>query len=378
MRVEESKRGPEMRAIMAVGDVNPCRHLGQALLAEGDIRDKRVALQHLLHGADLVIGNLEGPITNCEQKTPGQVWNLKMPPVLRSLLSPFDGFSLANNHIFDFGMQGLRDTFDNLDALGVKYCGAGRNATEAGRPAVFDLNGFRVSMIGITDKNWSPSSVSLPGTHIWRGEKTDDAIRNLRQNTDFVVVQIHQGYEFLNYPGPEEMFAAKRAIDAGADLVLGHHSHYIMGITRRGKGAIAYGLGDFLLDKMHIPEAYREKANICAVFRFEIARHQVLDWHITPCKTDQYGWPSLANDVLAASIGEQFQELSRILEDEKKTLQQFRNQASKNMLPYALGLLKYLFTRKGLKAMFIRLLRIRWVDINVVGHYCCRLVKRKA
>ena len=374
--VEAAEPRPETRRIMAVGDVNPCRHLAQVLLTE-DISNKGASLLNLLHGADLVVGNLEGVITSCEQKNPGQVWNLKMPPVLRSLLSPFDGFSLANNHIYDFGLKGLTDTFDNLDALSIKYCGAGRNAREAGRPAIFDLDGFRVSMIGMTDKNWHPSSFSHPGTHNWRGKKTADAIRNLRQKSDFVVAQIHQGYEFLNYPGPEEMQAAKRAIDAGADLVLGHHSHYIMGVTRRGKGAIAYGLGDFLLDKQHIPEAYREKARICAVFQFEIARHQVLDWRITPCKTDQYGWPAPVDDVLATSIDEQFQELSRMLEDEKKTLQLFRNQASKNMLPYALGLLKYLFTRKGLRAMLIRLLRVRWVDINVMGHYCRRFVKRK-
>jgi hypothetical protein len=81
--------------------------------------------------------------------------------------------------------------------------------------------------------------------------------------------------------------------------------------------------------------------------------------------------------VLAASVDDQFQGLSRMLEDEKKTLERFRNQASKNMLPYALGLLKYLFTRKGLRAMLVRLLRVRWVDINVMGHYCRRFAKRK-
>ena len=376
MVIEAAEPRSETRRIMTVGDVNPCRHLARALSTE-NIRHKGASLRNLLNGADLVVGNLEGPITDCEQKNPGQVWNLKMPPVLRGLLSPFDGFSLANNHIFDFGLRGLRDTFENLDALGIKYCGAGRNAGEAGLPAIFDLNGFRVSMIGMTDKNWHPSSFSNPGTHIWRGKKTADEIRNLRENSDFVVVQIHQGYEFLNYPGPEEIQAAKRALDAGADLVLGHHSHYIMGVARRGKGAVAYGLGDFLLDKQHIPEAYRENTRISAVFQFNIAQHQVLDWHIIPCKTDQYGWPGPVDDVLAASITEQLQELSRILEDEKKNLQLFRDQASKNMLPYALRLLKYLFTRKGLKAMLIRLSRVRWVDINVMGHYCRRFVKWK-
>ena len=364
------------RTIIAVGDVNPCRNLAEVLLNE-NIAKKRSELLKLFDSADLVLGNLEGPITDSDRLNPGQIWNLKVPPVLGNLLSAFDGFSLANNHIFDFGLEGLTDTFDRLNEFGIKYCGAGKTSQEAGRPALFDLNGFQVSMIGITDRNWHPSGLSSPGAYTWRGQKTEDEIGVLAQNSDFVIVQIHQGYEFLNYPGPEELFAARKAIDAGADLVLGHHSHYLMGVIRRGKGAIAYGLGDFLLDKMHIPEPSREKARQCAVFRFQIAKHEVLDWNITPCITDKYGWPTLADDALASSTRKYFDKLSRILEDEKETLKRFQHQAGENMLPYAFRLLKHLFSREGLSATFLRLSRIRWVDITVMGNYLSRLVRRK-
>lgn len=364
------------RTVVAVGDVNPCRNLAEALLKE-NIRKKRTELLKIFDSANLVLGNLEGPITDSDRLNPGQIWNLKMPPVLGSLLSAFDGLSLANNHIFDFGLEGLTDTFDRLNELGIKYCGAGRNSLEAGRPAIFDLNGFHVSMIGITDRNWHPSGPCSPGAHTWRGQKTEDEIGVLAQNSDFVIVQIHQGYEFLNYPGPEELFIARKAIDAGADLVLGHHSHYLMGVIRRRKGAIAYGLGDFLLDKMHIPETYREKARQCAVFRFQIAKHEVLAWSITPCITDKYGWPTLADDALASSTREYFENLSRILKDEKETSKRFQHQAGKNMLPYALKLLKQLFCQEGLRAIFIRLSRIRWVDLSVMGSCLSHLIRKK-
>jgi poly-gamma-glutamate capsule biosynthesis protein CapA/YwtB (metallophosphatase superfamily) len=364
------------KTIFAVGDVNPCRDLARSLLAQ-DLNQKRQELAGLFAGADLVLGNLEGPVTDRPQCRPGQVWNLNVPPALSPILSLFNGFTLANNHMFDFGPEGFVDTVNVLDKQGIKYCGAGLNSEEACRPAVFNLDGFMVSMIGITDRNWHPSSTDKPGTAIWNDRETAGIIRDLAEKTDFVIVQVHQGYEFVDYPGPEELDVAAKAVKAGADLVLGHHSHYIMGIARKGTSAIAYGLGDFLLDKKHIPQPYREKARECALFRFTITNHEVMDWSISPCYSDQYGWPAPAGSRQAALMHEHFNELSRTLDDEKMTLSNFRSQAGRNMLPYALRLLAHIFRHEGPLAALERLSRIRPVDLSVMFSHGYRLIKRK-
>ncbi len=364
------------KTIIAVGDVNPCRDLAKSLLAQ-DLDQKRLELLDLFAGADLVLGNLEGPITDRQQCRPGQVWNLNVPSALTPVLSGFNGFTLANNHIFDFGSKGFADTVHSLDELDIQYCGAGLNSEEAGRPALFNLDGFRVSMIGITDRNWHPSSADKPGTAIWKDKETAEMIRDLAGNSDFVIVQIHQGYEFVDHPGPEELDIAAKAVEAGADLVLGHHSHYIMGVSQKWTSTIAYGLGDFLLDKKHIPQPYREKSRECALFQFEITRHKVMGCSIIPCISDQYGWPALAADKQASSIHEHFNKLTRILDDKKLTLRNFRLQAGRNMLPYALRLLRHIFRQEGLMATLDRISRIRWVELSVAFTYGYRLIKRK-
>ena len=364
------------KTIYAVGDVNPCRDLARSLLAH-NIEEKRRELAKLFTGADLVVGNLEGPITDSQQLRAEQIWNLNVPTTLTPLLTPFDGFTLANNHIFDFGEQGYLDTINALTTQNIQYCGAGRNEQEAARPALFDLDGFTVAMIGITDRNWHPCGTETPGAAIWDDKKTTAMIQHLVQTTDFVIVQIHQGYEFIDYPGPEEIEVSAKAIAAGASLVLGHHSHYYMGVEKKGKSAVAYGLGDFMLDKKHIPEPYREKSTRGNIFHFQIRSHEVVDWSITPCVSDEWGWPSPANAEQARTIIDYFIELSAVLPQKEETLRRFQAQAGQNMLPYAIGLLRRLYKQDGLKAVFDRLSRIRMVDLGVLLTTLYRLLKAK-
>ena len=364
------------KTIVATGDINPCRDLA-AMLKRQDLTRKRLELSSLFTNADLVVGKLEGPITAGKNKRAGQVWNLHFPPELAPLLSVFDGFSLSNNHVFDYGLGGFADTVETLDAMDIQHCGAGRTQAEAAEPARFNLDGFKVSMTGLTDRNWLPSSRSSHGTHVWRGTAYAGAIGQLAESSDFVIVHLHHGYEFMDFPGPEEIQLANKVIGAGADLVLGHHSHYLMGVTRKGTSAIAYGLGDFLLDKMHMPGKYRKKARRGALFQFKIAKHEVLDWRIIPIITDTYGWPAPAPDQMSPWIVEYVQTLSRLLENEKHALSLFKHQAAENMLPYAIQLLNKLLVREGLHEVLLRLKRIRRVDLIILFSYLETFLKRR-
>ena len=351
------------KTIVAVGDIAIFGEFSRYLLGQG-ICHARSRLEELLAGGDVTVGNLECPITDCEEKRSHQLWNLKMPTKLAPLLTVFNGLSLANNHILDFGATGLFDTIKELDRLGIMHCGAGKDSLDAATPVIINHQDFRIGMTAFTDRNWYPAGKERPGTNIWRGKSSHGLIKKLSETTDFVIVQIHQGYEFIHYPGPEEIEMAEKVIEAGADLVLGHHSHTIMGITRVEKGVIAYGLGNFIFN--HSSKRYAEKVCPRMICRFHVDRHHVLDWQISPVVPDTHGWPVPASESENEEIMHRFTEISTILENKEETIRLFKQEAHQNMLPHAFRALLKLLRKEGLRAVLIRLRRLRRVDFLVV------------
>ncbi|OVE79712.1 hypothetical protein BVY01_01685 [bacterium I07] len=352
-----------MKTIVAVGDIMPGGKLSD-WLGEKGIKSARNDLSALLGRADLIVGNLECPITNSNIPRSGELFTLKMPAHLSPILSVFDGLSLANNHILDFNEEGLHHTLANLDKNGVETFGAGFNEIEAARPVVFDTQGFLIGMTAFTDRNWFPAGPLSPGTNIWREPESFNQVQDLSRKTDFVVVMIHQGYEYIDYPGPEELSAARRAIEAGADLVLCHHSHTIMGMKSINQAVIAYGLGNFIagFNDLRFPE----KTNQSLIFRFSISHHKVLNCEVIPVLLDKMGWPGPATGDAAESIHSQFHELSAALNDEQETIRRFKKQAAENMFPYAIHSLMVLYKKEGWSAVYDRLKRLRSVDFSVL------------
>jgi len=360
---------------MAVGDIIPGGNMIEPLLGRGT-EWARADLVKIFKGGDLIIGNLECPITDRKKSRPGQLFSLKMPRTLAPLLTAFDGVSIANNHILDFGLEGLIDTINHLNCIGVKHCGAGYSLSEAMQPVVFDLDGFSVGMISFTDRNWYPSGPTTPGTYTWQDQESSNVITTLSQDADFVIVQIHQGYEFLDYPGPEELAAVQQVIDAGADLVLCHHSHTLMGIARKGRAVVAYGLGNFVCENnMHTKHLLKVRRR--AVFCFQIDKHKVLDWRVVPLVPDEIGWPVLATGEDFLSIHQHIKKISSILDNEVETIRQFRRQAGEIMLPHAFRSLTNLLRKEGLGPVLARFARLRWVDLSVVFHRLYSSIKAK-
>lgn len=361
-----TERKEKMRTITAVGDILVVDGLARDLLGQ-KIKELQGELKQFLGESDLVLGNLECPITDFGSKLPGELWNFKMDPALAPLLCVFSGLSLANNHILDYKWEGLKDTMSELNKLGIKFCGAGENIEEAEKPAILDCDGFSVGMLGFTDRNWYPAGSKSAGTYTWQGGRSQALIKSLRKTTDFVIAHMHQGYEFIDYPGPEELFFANELINAGVDLVLGHHSHTIMGIGRKGHSAVIYGLGNFIFDPEHLPSPhFIEMATNRIIVRFKVAPHEIRDWSVEPFIGDQNGWPKRPPEKCAIDILNHFREISSILQDEAETVKRFQQQASRNMLPYALKALATLLQKEGPAAVFDRLIRLRPVDFSVL------------
>jgi poly-gamma-glutamate capsule biosynthesis protein CapA/YwtB (metallophosphatase superfamily) len=217
-----------------------------------------------LEEADLRIVNLECAITNHLQPwtRTAKMFHFRADPEVVKVLQAahIDGCSLANNHILDFEVQGLRDTMKALDAAGIRHAGAGESDIEAAAPALLEAHGTtpgRVALLSYTDNEpdfaageTHPGTnfleVSLNGTSMAR---IADSIAQARaRGADLVVFSNHWGANFVERPSQEFCKFARRVIELGADIFHGHSAHICQGIEiYRGK-PILYDTGNFIDD----------------------------------------------------------------------------------------------------------------------------------
>lgn len=204
----------------------------------------------LFHSDDITVVNNECPITSRGVKVP-KPYNFRMRPSYAKVLpeAGIEIVNLANNHIFDYGEEGLFDTISYLDSLGVHHIGAGRNASEAREPVIMRLKGRRVAFLGYYGGGEAPMARRhVPGvaSRDLRVIRYDIQKLKERDSVNFIVVSLHWGTEKATIPDSDQTDFARRIIDAGADAVIGHHPHVLQGIERYKNGVIAYSLGNFV------------------------------------------------------------------------------------------------------------------------------------
>lgn len=220
-------------------------------------------LPHLLQ-ADLRIANLE-----CALTRHAQPWTRSWKPfhfradpgAVRFLQAArIDACALANNHVLDFEVRGLRDTLHALDAAGIRHAGAGIDLEEAAAPALLEVHGAspcRVALLACTDNQPDFAAARLhPGTHYLEVSleadtlaRVADAIGRARAaGADWVVFSNHWGANFVERPAPDFRRFARRVIELGADVVYGHSAHLCQGIEIHQGKPILYDTGDFIDD----------------------------------------------------------------------------------------------------------------------------------
>jgi poly-gamma-glutamate capsule biosynthesis protein CapA/YwtB (metallophosphatase superfamily) len=215
----------------------------------------------VLRQADGVFANLECAVTARTQpwSRTRKVFHFRAGPAAIQVLTAANVrcVGLANNHTLDFETEGLLDTLDHLDAVGIEHAGAGRNLREAKEPALVDLGGFKVGVIALTD-NEPPfaGTADRPGTwytEIGTDAKTLAPIEELATRlkdlgADLVVLSVHWGPNMIEAPPPRFRRFAQAVIERGVDLLHGHSAHIFQAVEPRGRRLILYDCGDFLDD----------------------------------------------------------------------------------------------------------------------------------
>ena len=211
------------------------------------------ALAPTLHDSDLVVANLE-----CVLAAPGTgisgKCTLRGAPGWAAVMKDagIGIVTLANNHIMDYGRDGLESTMRELDAAGIRHFGAGLNRAQACAPLIVELQGRRVALLGRSAVIVSAPTYAddtTPGVAFLDSAETCAAIRAARSHCDTVVLVLHWGVEEYSYPAPSQRALARSFIDAGANAIIGHHPHVLQGTEQIGAGAVIYSLGNFVFDE---------------------------------------------------------------------------------------------------------------------------------
>ena len=229
---------------------------GDCLLADhyeeavGENGDSAFAGFNLFNTADLSCVNLECPVTVRGEKIK-KPYNFRMNPAFLTALNRagIDIVNIANNHIFDYGRQGLFDTISYLDSVGLWHVGAGRTEQEAETPVIVQAGKRRIGFQGYYGGGEAPvASGPNPGV-VPRSLPVIladiDSLRT-RDSVDYVVVILHWGTEKATAPDIGQIQFAHALINGGADAVIGHHPHVLQGIELYKSGVIVYSLGNFV------------------------------------------------------------------------------------------------------------------------------------
>jgi poly-gamma-glutamate synthesis protein (capsule biosynthesis protein) len=243
--------------LAAMGDVMLARDVGRHFAATPE--DFRMDdVRSTLEGFDIVTVNLENPVGIKGSPDPTQDPHVtfRAGPETLDVLKRLgvSVVSLGNNHMLDYGSTSLVETLELLDAAGIGWVGAGRNYDEANRPLIVARNGRRIAFLSyafIYSANTRMAGSSTAGVADHRLSRILPRIRELRRSGCDVVVSIHWGKEYSFYPLPYQMRAARRMVDHGAALILGHGPHYPQGLERYRDAQIVYSMGNFIFDEPH-------------------------------------------------------------------------------------------------------------------------------
>ena len=198
-------------------------------------------------GSDRVIANLECAVTDKETAIKKFGPPLKGPFGTVEVLKKIGvtDCALSNNHIFDYGKAGLKDTISELEKNGIGYTGIGENEIDARRDMVIEFGGKKISIVNACEHEFSYALEDRVGARAFDPFETADDIAKAKQTSDFVVLILHGGKEFCEYPSTRLVKLCRSMVRRGADLVLCQHTHCISCYEEFEGGHILYGQGNF-------------------------------------------------------------------------------------------------------------------------------------
>lgn len=234
----------------------------------------------IFKNADCTLVNLETTLTTHTQKEP-KVFNFKSLPAhhVTSLQDAhITAVNIANNHIKDFGNEGLAETIVTLDHANIAHTGAGQNILEAKKPVIIKINNMTIGILGYTDNepSWQATKTN-PGINYIPIDANNmktviNDITNIRSHVDILIVSLHWGPNMLEFPLQAHIAFAHALIDHGVDIVHGHSAHVLQGIEIYKNKLILYDTGN-LVDDYAVDASLRN--DLSAIFKISCSKKDI-------------------------------------------------------------------------------------------------------
>jgi hypothetical protein len=283
--------------LLATGDVLLARSINARMVATNDFTFPFANLQGLLSQADIAWVNLETPlVTGCVARVDGLNFCGDPRGVAGLQMAGVDVVNIANNHSENYGLHGVVETMQHLETANMAVTGLIK-------PVILEIHGKRVGLMGFNSASASswisdakPQAVELQ-------------IKNARAKVDYLVVSFHWGQEYRSMQDNRQRELGRLAIDAGADVVIGHHPHWVQGVEIYRDKPILYSLGNFVFDQ-GTGGWFNE--GVIAVINFQASGR--LQLHLIPIIIEDRAIPRLANRDEAEIILQRMGEASSVLE----------------------------------------------------------------
>ena len=237
-----------MRVLVA-GDFYPSGKVGD-LVVKGDFESVFPDIKEITGKVDYSIVNLECPVTGAREPIGKVGPALKCGAEALDALgyAGFDCVTLANNHINDYGAEGVLETLSLLDSRGIDHVGGGKDRENASRTLFKEIGGETLAVINCCEREFSIAGKNTPGAAELDPATQVSQIRMAREHADYVVVIVHGGYERCEYPSPRMVRTYRAFVDAGADAVINHHQHFCSGYEVYSGKPVFYGIGNFCFE----------------------------------------------------------------------------------------------------------------------------------
>jgi D-alanyl-D-alanine carboxypeptidase/LAS superfamily LD-carboxypeptidase LdcB len=278
-----------------VGDIMLDRGVKTSIIKNfGGDYNKIFSQAKALKNPDIMFGNLEGPISDKGHNV-GSIYSFRMDPLATPAMKSagFDIVSFANNHVGDYSDEAFLDTLGRLKENNILFTGAGETYEEAKKPTIIERNGIRVGYLGFSDvgPEFMKATETKPGILLANDKNFSGIISEAKKSVDVLIVSVHWGDEYKPHTQRQETLA-KKAIDAGADLIIGSHPHVAQDVQEYKDGLIVYSLGNFIFDQSFSDETMQGLYEKVTITKDGIKNHEE-----TTFKLNSSYQPVLADDT---------------------------------------------------------------------------------
>jgi len=285
------------RIIVTTGDVIPARSVNNVLVEKNNFvwPYEKVKTTITSLNPDILFIDLETPLfDNCPRTTEGMIFCGEDTNIEGLQFLGVTVANLANNHIGNYGEEGVRRTRELLEKNNISYTGVSGALYQT-------VRGITFAFLGYNDIG------TQPGIQNTRDASIADDIRLAKQQADVVIVQYHWGTEYQSQPDDRQIELAHMTIDAGADVIMSNHPHWIQPVELYNGKLIMYAHGNFVFDQM-----WSEETKKGVVGKYTFYDNQLIDVEFHPIYITDYGQPSFLE-------GEEKQKiLSSLFEASKK------------------------------------------------------------